>query len=461
MRGGVTLPEESVSDAPETPQETTAPETDGLPDKNLDGFELSFYNYNKQWFVWAENQICVEETSDVFSDAIYRRNQKIEDRFNAKISETTVNSTHDRLKKLVMSDDNIFDVAMIYDMQTAKLYSDGLLRSWNDVPYISFDKEWWNPAANDVFLLNGNQFAAVGDFSMSMRSRNYLYIMNKSIYSEQGDPSEVYDLVYDGKWTLEKSLDIAKNYMMDLNGDTVMDKEDRYGITSATKLYFGALYASAGCRYIELDDNGVPYFAPSKDTRCVEVFTKLFDLSDNDIYKNFAGDVSTTDFDFFMNRHSLFLATSIVFTARFREFKDDIAFLPVPKYEESQTEYRSLSAGGAVATLPITVKDERLENIGLLLEAMSYESNKSVLPAYYESTLKSKYTRDDESVDMLEIILNSAYYDLGVSIWTSATQDIIMNDVFLKRKNTIASTIAKMDKKVNETVKALYESSEG
>lgn len=79
--------------------------------------------------------------SDVFSDAIYRRNRKIEDRFNAKISETTVNSTHDRLKKLVMSEDNIFDVAMIYDMQTAKLYSDGSHRSWNDVPYISFDKE--------------------------------------------------------------------------------------------------------------------------------------------------------------------------------------------------------------------------------------------------------------------------------------------------------------------------------
>ena len=35
-------------------------------------------------------------------------------------------------------------------------------------------------------------------------------------------------------------------------------------------------------------------------------------------------------------------------------------------------------------------------------------------PAYYETAIKSKYTRDTISADMLDLILDSVSYDLGI-----------------------------------------------
>lgn len=436
----------------------TSQEGDGLPDKKLDGFELRFYNYNSEWFVWAENQLDIEsESGDVLNDAIYNRNRKIEERFDAKISEKTVRDTKSDIQNTVMAGEDLFDVVMMYDANTADLYANDIILSWNDMPYIQFEKAWWNPGANAVFSINGEQFAAVGDFSMSMRSRNYFWIMNKDMYSEVGDTSEIYKLVYDGKWTIDKFLSIAKDFVTDTNGDGQMNLEDRYGVTSAVKLYYEAMFSSAGCRYIDTDKDGNLYFTLSEDTRCVDVLNHIFELCSDNVYISPKDDIHSTDFDFFMNRHSLFIATSIAYSTRFRDFEDDIAFLPVPKYDESQDEYRSLSAGGAVAVLPATLGEDRLENVGLLLEALSVESNKSVLPAYYEKTLKGKYARDDDSMKMLEIILDSSFYDLGVSIWPNVTLNILMENVFLNMNNTISSTIAGMKDNVASKISDVIE----
>lgn len=161
---------------------TTIEDGDGLPDKKLDGFQLRFYNYNSEYFVWAENQLDAEsESGDTLNDTIYKRNRNIEDRFDAKIIETTVRDTKSDIVNIILSGEDLYDVVMMYDLHTAELYANDMILSWNDVPYISFEKAYWNPGANSVFSINGEQFASVGDFSMSMRSRNYFLIMNKDI----------------------------------------------------------------------------------------------------------------------------------------------------------------------------------------------------------------------------------------------------------------------------------------
>ena len=437
----------------------SAEESDGLPDKNLNGFELRFYNYNKEHFTWAENQLYAETaTGEVLNDAIYKRNTKIEERFNAKIVETLVKDTKTELNNTVMAGDDIYDVVMLWDQDTANMYANDIILKWNDMPYINFGKKWWDPEANAVFTINGDQFAAIGDFSLSMKSRNYLFAMNKTMYSEVGDTSDIYKLVYDGGWTYDKFLSIAKDFVSDMNGDTKMDENDRYGITSAVKLYYQAMIASAGCRYIDSDKNGDLYFTLATDSRAVDVLGKLFEKnSSGDIYYSAADDIHFTNFEFFQNRHALFIATSLGNTYSFREVEDDIALLPVPKYDETQEGYRSLSAGGALAVLPATVTDERKENIGLLLEALSFDSSKSVLPAYYETTLKGKIARDEDSVKMLDIILESSFYDLGVSLWPAATLNPIMQNVFMPMNNQIASTIAGMTATVESKIADITE----
>ena len=57
--------------------------------------------------------------------------------------------------------------------------------------------------------------------------------------------------------------------------------------------------------------------------------------------------------------------------------------------------------------------DNHLSLCRNILEALAAESYHTVTPAYYEKTLVDKYIRDEESEEMIDIILSSHVYDLG------------------------------------------------
>ena len=64
--------------------------------------------------------------------------------------------------------------------------------------------------------------------------------------------------------------------------------------------------------------------------------------------------------------------------------------------------------------------DARLSNI---LEAMCEASYRITRPAYYETALKEKGTRDEQSKQVLDMILDSRVYDLAYismqgSVWS-------------------------------------------
>lgn len=54
-----------------------------------------------------------------------------------------------------------------------------------------------------------------------------------------------------------------------------------------------------------------------------------------------------------------------------------------------------------------------LETVGLITEALNAESYKRIIPAYYETTLKNKGVRDEESIALLDLIVDSRVFDIG------------------------------------------------
>jgi hypothetical protein len=62
-------------------------------------------------------------------------------------------------------------------------------------------------------------------------------------------------------------------------------------------------------------------------------------------------------------------------------------------------------------TIPYTC--ENLDFVGTIIESMSAEGYRQVLPAYYETALKGRYTHDSESVQMLEIIREARVIDFA------------------------------------------------
>lgn len=77
--------------------------------------------------------------------------------------------------------------------------------------------------------------------------------------------------------------------------------------------------------------------------------------------------------------------------------------------------YTTVDAGTNLYFVPVTASDP--ERTSIILEALAAEGYREVIPAYYEVALQTKYTRDDLSVQMLDIIKESRVFDIGYYIY--------------------------------------------
>lgn len=453
---------EAAPDAAETdaPPETE-PAYDPLPETDLGGRELRFYNYDDSWLSWVVNILDPEELNgDVLNDAVWNRNNRLEETLHCVISETADRNPADKLPALVKAGDAGAEIVMLYDETIVNQYLSGNLRTWDALPYVDFGEPCWSWDATRTFASGGRVYAATGDFSLAQSTRSFIMMFNKDMYADLGlgTPDDLYETVRDGAWTLDRYLSDAEKAVMDLNGDGVMDMEDRYGCATAIKLYFGSLVSGAGIKYVDTDAEGNACFAIPGNEYALNVMSDILSRhSGNHIFKQVADTVhdgSAEGQQMFIGNHTLFQGSSMKAVSVYRDMDSDIGILPFPKYSEEQTAYYALTSGGTMATLPATLPDELCADVGLLLESMCRLSRETVIPVYKETLLKSRYARDQGSADMLDIIFASALYDIGLSVIPSDTYYKYM-EVFMNGTDTFSSLTQSITKMVNKQLDKL------
>ena len=92
------------------------------------------------------------------------------------------------------------------------------------------------------------------------------------------------------------------------------------------------------------------------------------------------------------------------------------------------------------------------DDTALILEALSYESQDTLTPAYYDICLTGKSTRDEESKDMLDIIFDSYIVDNDevLSIGASSYFGNALRGI-----GGIASTVATFESAVDAKVEQI------
>ena len=91
--------------------------------------------------------------------------------------------------------------------------------------------------------------------------------------------------------------------------------------------------------------------------------------------------------------------------------------------------------------VPKTAPDP--ERTSIILEAMASASSKIVIPAYYDVQLARKYSRDDESEAILDIIFENRVLD-PVQAFNCGKVQTAIPGIMMNTTNTIASTIASL-----------------
>ena len=84
--------------------------------------------------------------------------------------------------------------------------------------------------------------------------------------------------------------------------------------------------------------------------------------------------------------------------------------VPYPKYDEAQKKYQSFLQRSCYTLIPTTAE---AEFSGALLEAWSSQSYRKIMPEYFETALKTRYSQDSDSSRMFDLIRSSITYDPG------------------------------------------------
>ncbi|MDD4774240.1 MAG: hypothetical protein PHZ09_11680, partial [Eubacteriales bacterium] len=333
---------------------------------------------------------------------------------------------------------------------------EGYVLDWKtDLRWVDLDKPWWDHDFSENMAMAGKLFAMTGDISHLSIGATFCMIFNKNLF-DQYLIDYPYQTVKDGSWTFETFAGIVRTASVDLDGDGKMTPEnDLYGITMGIWDIPVQTFYSAGDRVITIDDNGVPSLTPFNE-RTVDIFLKFFDLVEN--YNCYINGIDPAyEGNMFRESRAFFTGASMGSLVNLRDMESDIGIIPAPKYNESTERYYALvDAGQNVFAVPITAGDP--ERTSVILEALCAEGYRSVVPVFFEEALQVKYTRDDESAAMLEIIRDGRIFDYGYYDATiSWDLSYIGRNLCEPANRDFASFYASREKQAEKNLEELYE----
>ncbi len=392
-------------------EDSRASVEDGLPEKDYGGTTFTLLTRDG----YVENFMPEELTGEGVNDAEYQRNVKIGERFNVKLqsvsrpSDYGDTSWNNLLVNSATAGDAAYDLAAGYAATVVDIVSKGVLYNWNEVPYINMSQPWWSEQIQDAFTVNGKMFYMTGDYSLSLWSNMYAFIFNKEI-AENYNVENLYDVVREGKWTLDKLQEISEKCSSDIDGNGVYDENDAYGLTSSWSTAIDTFQISCEMRVLSKNEAGSLEFTlnTERSTAVLEKVAKLY--HESHCAYTASGDEHYEKI--YLDGRALFLPQYFEATNKLREMDADYGVLPYPKFDETQENYINTSRDN-FDLFVLTVDAKDIEMSGIITEALAAESYRTVIPQYYDVVLKVKNSRDEDSAEMIDLIRDTLSFDLG------------------------------------------------
>lgn len=453
----VTTTATDVTDIVETTEAKIDP---GLPDdKFYDGYEFRVLTKGLTNVHWKSYDIAATEVSgEPLNDAVYYRNLAVTEKYGVTIVDVPGNYSDlsgDARKAIAAGDDT-------YDMlcfQPTSLIADGYLIDLYEVPYINLEQPYYDQNSVKSLTIGGRLFCVTGDMLTMDNNATWCVQFNKKLVDdynfEETYGKSMYELVNDGEWTLDVLYDTIKIVAGDTNGDGVMKElVDLWGMQTEDYNFYGMLVGS-GETIAVTNNESYPVIQLDKE-RVVNVLEKVVEIQLDKTrvlnasmptgYTDVWGEVMDKNFQ---EGLVLYNMAGLNRVTLFRAMEVDFGILPIPKFDENQENYYnpvSLGCANFIA-IPMTAYD--LERTGIIIEALSCESKYTVLPAYYDITLKTKASRDEESSAMLDLIFATTVFDIGSFFNWGSVQGVITG---LTDAGTFTSKLASSEKAVDAAI---------
>ncbi len=388
-----------------------------IPDSDFE--ELEFIVLTPEVVTYNYTMTDFDEPSDdMYENALYERNLAVEELLNVKITEVTGgigSDVYNLFKTSVEANTGDYDVCFNQMEYSCTATGAGLCYDIDSFEYIDLDKSWWNDDCTEQLALGGMHYMLAGDIALSDKECIWAVYFIKELI-ESNNLEDPYTLVKNNQWTWDKMHEMAKTATYDENGSGSLDSGDIYGFVTHSE-NFAASWEAAGLTLASLDKDGMPQVNWNSE-QFVNVFADIVELMNDTENVNWTSTATVSDAVAHITTclkegKTLFGTEVIAFVRDYRENEKDFGILPYPKYNSDVEDYNSyIAVNSCVMTIGNNCPDTYTTSI--IVEALAAKGAAILTPAYYEGQLKSRYSRDEESGEMLDIIFQHRCYDLGV-----------------------------------------------
>lgn len=393
---------------------------DNLPESANYGttFNILFYAENYLSDFWVDAR-----TGGVIDNAVYDAISRTEERFGVDIITTSGGAANEAehvnaIRNQIAGGQTDFDIARTHDVQGANLSLEGVLYDLNDVEVLDFSKPWWPANTIESLSFMGQMYLISSSISYRGLDSTSAVFFNKTLMDDHGVELP-YDQVKSGEWYLEDMFISIEDFHLegDMVGMEGKSEDDTFGIVIPWQLY--AWQESFGIELVQKDQDTGELILNGHDERVYDLIDLMYSVAwDNDggymVERTKAQAI-------FGEGRAIYIPVHIgSAVSTFLNYDIEYGIVPYPKLDESQEQYYA-GYTDRYFVIPFTCPD--IDYVGTIIESMSAEGYRQVTPAYFEVALKNRYTKDQTSKEMVDIIKQSMVLDFayayGADKWWS------------------------------------------
>jgi ABC-type glycerol-3-phosphate transport system substrate-binding protein len=380
-------------------------------------FDSNFYNV----LDWDEI------SGDNLKDAMYNRNRAVEAALGCKFTVIYADGSS-TIEKSVRSGSGDVDFAYNLISEGGGLIQRGVLAPFDSLENIDMTQPYWDQGAQNYLRILGKMYFGFVDFGFDhYDSLAVLFYNGKLVTDYQLDDPQ--QLVLEDAWTIDKMAAQLDAVLTDVNGDGKYTlKDDILGLTGR-EYWFQPFLNRSGEYLVTWDEGEENFVLHMMDDRFVRVSEAISTIYGQ---QNPASDFS--DYDkgriAFSDGRSLFYSRLLGDFRQLREVEDDYGVVCFPRYSEEVGDSSYFVKNPTTLYLPTVVCDtngdgeQDYPEIGLFLEAMGAYTFDETLNVYLENTVIGKGMRDEQSANMVRLMMKNRSFDLCEAFGLHDVMDI-------------------------------------
>lgn len=358
------------------------------------------------------------ENGDIVNDAVFKKDSMVEEYLGIDIelihesgvyaSRKTFNA---KITNAWSSGDDTYDLINNVLTVTLPLSQQGVFVNVNELEFTNLEQPWYITEMTESYGIKGKLYGILSDHSLSLYKDLSVIYFNVNIWQEQKADVDLYELVRQGDWTLEKFIELTSDMAVDVNGNGEYEVDhDRFAYFGES-VPNGTWMTALDIDFIDMNSDGSYTYYGITDrldnaySELSKFYTTVPGVSCIDSANKGGGKFPPRET--FAEGRVAMMTNYIYATEYIREMSDDYGIIPIPKYDRDQENYiTQIGTSTSTFFVPQTQKDLALT--AKFIECEAYFGYTEVSPVYYESALKNKYASDPNMGQMLDIVRENA-----------------------------------------------------